>query len=79
MANKANTGAVNSLAEEMAQKANQSDLDAAVSRVTTLETGTERCGCTAQRNCWVKLSDETLSGSAESYSYSIEIQSSMQN
>ena len=73
MANKANTGAVNSLAEEMAQKANQSDLDAAVSRVTILENRhSSDVAALRSENCWVKLSDETLSGSAESYSYSIE-------
>lgn len=73
MANKANTGAVNSLAEEVAQKADQSDLEAAVSRVTTLENKhSSDVAALRSENCWVKLSDETLSGSAESYSYTIE-------
>lgn len=73
MANKANTGAVNSLAEEVAQKADQSDLDAAVGRVTTLETKhSSDVAALRSENCWVKLSDETLSSSVESYSYSIQ-------
>lgn len=73
MANKANTGSVNSLAEEVAQKADQSDLDTAVGRVTTLETKhSSDVNALRSENCWVKLSDETLSGSAESYSYTIE-------
>lgn len=73
MANKANAGTVSSLAEEVAQKADQSDLDAAVSRVTALE-GKHSSDVAALRseNCWVKLSDETLPDSAESYSYSIQ-------
>ena len=73
MANKANTGAVNSLAEEVAQKADQSDLEAAVGRVTTLENKHSSDVATLRsENCWVKLSDETLSDSAETYSFSIE-------
>lgn len=73
MANKANAGTVSSLAEEVAQKADQSDLDAAVSRVTALE-GKHSSDVAALRseNCWVKLSDETLPDSAESYSYSFQ-------
>lgn len=68
MANKANTGAVNSLAEELNQT-----LDAAVSRVTALENKhSSDVDALRSENCWVKLSDETLSGSAESYSYSIQ-------
>ena len=73
MANKANTGAVNSLAEEVAQKADQSDLEAAVSRVTTLENKhSSDVAALRSENCWVKLSDETLSSSTGSYSYTIE-------
>ena len=68
MANKANTGTVNSLAEEINQ-----NLEAAVSRVTTLENKhSSDVAALRSENCWVKLSDETLSGSAESYTYSIE-------
>ena len=73
MANKANTGAVNSLAEDVAQKADQSDLEAAVSRVTTLENKhSSDVAALRSETCWVKLSDETLSSSVESYSYTIE-------
>ena len=73
MANKANTGVVNNLAEEVAQKADQSDLEAAVGRVTTLENKHSSDVATLRsENCWVKLSDETLSNSVESYSYTIE-------
>lgn len=73
MANKANAGTVSSLAEEVAQKADQSDLDAAVSRVTALESKhSSDVDALRKENCWVKLSDETLPGSAESYSYSFQ-------
>ena len=68
MANKANTGTVNSLAEEINQ-----NLEAAVSRVTTLENKhSSDVAALRSENCWVKLSDETLSGSVASYSYSIQ-------
>ena len=68
MANKANTGTVNSLAEEINQ-----NLEAAVSRVTTLENKhSSDVAALRSENCWVKLSDETLSGSVVSYSYSIQ-------
>ena len=73
MANKANTGSVNSLAEEVALKADQSDLEAAVSRVTTLENKhSSDVAALRSENCWVKLSDETLSGLSATYSYSIQ-------
>lgn len=73
MTNKANAGTVSSLAEEVAQKADQSDLEAAVSRVTALESKhSSDVDALRNENCWVKLSDETLPGSAESYSYSIQ-------
>lgn len=73
MANKANTGAVNSLAEEVAQKADQSDLEATVSRVTTLENKhSSDVAALRSENCWIKLSEETISSAAESYSYFIE-------
>lgn len=68
MANKANTGSVNSLAEEINQ-----NLEAAVSRITTLENKhSSDVAALRSENCWVKLSDETLSGSVASYSYSIQ-------
>lgn len=68
MANKANTGTVNSLAEEINQ-----NLEAAVSRITTLENKhSSDVAALRSENCWVKLSDETLSGSVASYSYSIQ-------
>ena len=68
MANKANTGTVNSMAEEINQ-----NLEAAVSRVTTLENKhSSDVAALRSENCWVKLSDETLSGSVASYSYSIQ-------
>lgn len=68
MANKANTGTVNSLAEEINQ-----NLEAAVNRVTTLENKhSSDVAALRSENCWVKLSDETLSSSVESYSYSIQ-------
>ena len=77
MANKANTGAVNSLAETVALKADQSDLDAEKAAREAADTAlaqsqTENMETLREENCWVKLSDETLSGSAESYSYTIE-------
>ena len=68
MANKANTGTVNSLAEEINQ-----NLEAAVSRVTTLENKhSSDVAALRSENCWVKLSDETLSGLTATYSYSIQ-------
>ena len=68
MANKANTGAVNSLAEEINQ-----NLEAAVSRITTLENKhSSDVAALRSENCWVKLSDETLSGLSATYSYSIQ-------
>lgn len=73
MANKANTGAVNSLAEEVAQKADQSDLEAAVSRVTTLENKhSSDVAALRSENCWVKLGEKTLSGSLATYFFSVE-------
>ena len=77
MANKANTGTVNSLAEEVALKADQSDLDAEKAAREAADTAlaqsqTENMETLRGENCWVKLSDETLSDSAETYSFSIE-------
>ena len=69
MANKANTGAVNSLAEEVAQKANQSDLD--TEKAAREAADTTNMETLRKENCWVKLSDETLSKDAVSYSYSV--------
>ena len=77
MANKANIGTVNSLAEEIAQKADQSDLNAEKAAREAADTAlaqsqTENMETLRRENCWVKLSDETLSDSAETYSFSIE-------
>ena len=68
MANKANTGAVNSLAEKVALKADQSDLDA--EKAAREAADTENMQALRSENCWVKLSDETLSGPTESYMFS---------
>ena len=69
MANKANTGAVSSLAGEVALKADQSDLDA--EKAAREAADTANMETLRKENCWVKLSDETLSKDAVSYSYSV--------
>ena len=80
MANKANTGTVSSLSTTVSQKADRSELEAEVSARVQADNAekaareaadAENMATLRGENCWVKLSDETLSGSAESYTFSI--------
>ena len=64
MANKANTGAVNSLAEKVALKADQSDLDA--EKAAREAADTENMEALRNENCWVKLGAYTLKSPANS-------------
>lgn len=80
MANKASTGTVNSLSTTVSQKADRSELEVEVSARVQADNAekaareaadTENLATLRKENCWVKLSDETLSKSVESYSFSV--------
>ena len=59
---KTQAGNISDLTAQMANKANTGTVNKHSSDVAALRS----------ENCWVKLSDETLSGSVASYSYSIQ-------
>lgn len=86
VASKANSSTVSSLTTKVNTKAAQSDLTAAVNRISALESGkADKTALTAEQtareaadtalrneNCWVKLSDKTLSAAASSYTWAIK-------